>query len=529
MVSYCSVQLSVSGVQSFSQSPLPPSFLFLLSLFAFLSSLLLLRLPPFFLSLNMGDRPVGDGAVGGQDQGATIRGLEEKVNFLLEFMQERESREARVSRADVIRNPRLSMGVGSSVSRVMGGGGGVGGGVFDTVADPREDLFQSPNPARHQGRYTLSPQVNMEEAKLDSSIQNLRPGPAVVTGEDAVATLAMQRRLGEASLMKKLKAPPTFSGNNAEDEIKEVRDWVEVVDDFLEMQVGAHYEGDLALTFVKSSLRGPAHDWMRSKIAAFNEAIVNGDLPESMRQSLKWGEVKKLLVEAFESPQYQVMKQIELRALRLGQAPHRTLPIFNAAFDKLSRRLYPIGTDFANNVLLDTVLAGEYSTLLEHSDIYLWRDVVKTGPRTLAQWKTQTVLVWSAREVLKASDQRNRSGQRSVSRSGGGPQPQATGSVAVQEMDVSEEPGDVGTEEEGSTPSGHSSAAVQQMQSGRRNNSRRPRGEVRPRLLTEEEFRTVWDKRLCLQCYQPGHRIGDAGCKEKGKPRRKPTQAELKA
>ena len=92
---------------------------------------------------------------------------------------------------------------------------------------------------------------------------------------------------------------------------------------------------------------------MRAKIAAFDEAIANGDLPPSMRQGLKWSEIKRHLVEAFESPQYQVMKRFELQALRLGQGKHKTLPVFNAAFDKLSRRLYPIGTDSTNNTFVD--------------------------------------------------------------------------------------------------------------------------------------------------------------------------------
>jgi len=68
---------------------------------------------------------------------------------------------------------------------------------------------------------------------------------------------------------------------------------------------------------VKNNLRGPAHDWMKGKVSAFDEA--RRDLPESQRQALRWSEVKKLLVEAFESPQYQVMKRFELQALRLGQ------------------------------------------------------------------------------------------------------------------------------------------------------------------------------------------------------------------
>jgi hypothetical protein len=451
---------------------------------------------------------------------STYRGLEEKVNWLITMMQERVEREARVSREEVIRNPRLSGGGTLSLS------GTGGGGVLSPAVDSREDAFQSPNPPRHQGRFTLSPQNSnvMEENKAPADAPFSRPVPAV---EDPFT--AAQRRAGEERLLKKVKTPPTFSGNDAEDEISEVRDWVEVFDDFLDCVVGPGYDGDLALTFVKNNLRGPAHDWMKAKISAFEEAVANGDLPKSMRQGLKWSEVKKLLVEAFESPQYQVMKRFELQELRLGHGKHKTLPIFNAAFDKLSRRLYPIGTDFENNLILDRVLADEYSTILERSDIYLWRDVVKTGPQTLSQWKARTATVWSAREVLRSNEHRNRNMQGGAGRGNRRTQFGA-GGTSVNEVDTKEDHTVTEEEEDEETP-GQAPASVQRMQADKRtNSSRRP---PRPpskahHILTEEQMKVVWDKNLCLQCYKPGHHRGDEACGEKGKPRRKPVGGELK-
>jgi len=453
----------------------------------------------------------------------TYRSLEEKVNWLVEVMSERMEREARVSREEVIRNPRLSGG------GVFGQSGTVrGGGVSNAImGDPREELFSSPNPPRHQGRLTLSPQNNSEEVKAPADgIPFLRPGRVA----ESSALTATQWRVGEERLLKKVKTPPTFSGNEADDEVKEVRDWVEVVDDFFDCMVGPGYDGEYALTFVKNNLRGPAHDWMKSKVSAFEEAIAHGDLPASMRQSLKWGEVKKLLVEAFESPQYQVMKRFELQELRLGQGKHKTLPIFNAAFDKLSRRLWPIGTDFENNVILDRVLSDEYSNILEKSDIYLWRDVVKTMPRTLSQWKASTAVVWSAREVVKTNDQRNRTlygaGRKNQSR----PPQGGTGAAAqVHEMDTKEEgvPLEEENEEDTAQPGTAPVAAVQQMRADRKGNNSFKRTPRAPRLLTDEQMKIVWDKNLCLQCFKEGHHRGDAACEEKGKPRRKPKPGEL--
>ena len=359
--------------------------------------------------------------------------------------------------------------------------------------ETREELFSSPNPARRQGRYTLSPQEDLESEETKQPLNPL----STATPMSNPAVALSQLRAGEERLLKKVKTPPTFSGNEAEDEVSEVRDWVEVVDDFFDCMVGPRYDGEYALTFVKSNLRGPAHDWMKGKVSAFEEA--RADLPESMRQGLKWGEVKKLLVEAFESPQYQVMKRFELQALRLGQGEHKTLPIFNAAFDKLSRRLWPIGTDFENNVILDRVLADEYSTILERSDIYLWRDIVKTGPRTLTQWKASTAVVWSAREVLRANEQRNRALQGNGGKAAGGrrnqfsQRPQGGGTTSVQEMDTRK--GDTKEEGDDEDDPGQSSegAAAQQMQGRNSRKPSRPRG---PQLLTQEQFDIVMGQTL---------------------------------
>jgi hypothetical protein len=181
-----------------------------------------------------------------------VRELNAKVNRLTSLLDERMEREARVTREDVIRNPRLSSGPLGVVSGISG------------VSTPMEDLFGSPLPVRRQGRFTLSPQP-AEEVKEASTQPLSRPT------EDAMTDA--QRRVSEERLLKKVTTPPTFSGNEAEDDIPEVRDWVEKVDDFFDCMMGQRYDGDLALTFVKNNLRGPAHDWMKSKVAAFEEAM----------------------------------------------------------------------------------------------------------------------------------------------------------------------------------------------------------------------------------------------------------------
>ena len=231
------------------------------------SSSLFFPLLPLSLSAVMSESSTGvpSSAMESTVTGDNFRELSEKVNWLVKAMSERMEREARVSREEVIRNPRLSSGVFSS-SSTGGGGGGVLS--MNPVVDPREELFPSPNPPRRQGRYTLSPQVYTDEAKEPSDIL-----PAVRSD----TLTAAQKRAGEERLLKKVKTPPTFSGNDAEDEISEVRDWVEVVDDFFDCMVGSGYDGEYALTFVKNNLRSPAHDCMKAKVSTFEDALANGD------------------------------------------------------------------------------------------------------------------------------------------------------------------------------------------------------------------------------------------------------------
>ena len=194
--------------------------------------------------------------------------------------------------------------------------------------------------------------------------------------------------------MRRVEGPATFSGDRTKDKIPDVRDWVDAVDAYLDLVLGPNADGVFALSYVSTRLVGPAHDWLKAKKQAIKEAVNRGGLPGHV-QAMTWAEAKVLLVEEFESQQYRVLKKMELQALRLGQGDCKTLPLFNAAFDKLSRSLYPLGTDLEAS-LMESVLADEYSNALQASDYYMWRDIVKTGPRTLAQWKASTAVAWSA-------------------------------------------------------------------------------------------------------------------------------------
>jgi hypothetical protein len=98
--------------------------------------------------------------------------------------------------------------------------------------------------------------------------------------------------------------------------------------------------------------------------------------------------------------------------------------------------------------------------------------------------------------------------------------------LAVQEINTEQ-----GSEDSTEKAEGQAGADVQQMQGRKSSTSGYKPGSFRPRgpYLPPDEWKVVVDKNLCKQCYKAGHHIGDPSCPDKGKPRRRPTQAELKA
>jgi len=431
--------------------------------------------------------------------------MDARMEVLERKQQDREEAATEAQRREVLRNPRHSLPggvVNPSISERMTNVGGV------------QQFNPSPGYVPHrQGRLTMSPERTPIPSRSDLHERDDDVKQEQQPLRQDNAELDEERRRGEERLMRRVEGPATFSGDRTKDKISDVRDWVDAVDAYLDLVLGPNADGVFALSYVSTRLVGPAHDWLKAKKLAIKEAVNRGGLPGYI-QAMTWAEAKVLLVEEFESHQYRVLKKMELQALRLGQGECKTLPLFNAAFDKLSRSLYPLGTDLEAS-LMESVLADEYSNALQSSDYYMWRDIVKTGPRTLAQWKASTAVAWSAREVLKKND---RQGERREPMNG---RSSYTRPSTVNEMTTT------AVRDEGQTQHGEleqedgQSAVTTAHQMQTRNRA------PGPRLLSEEEYKKVRADGRCLQCYKKGHRIGDDACKEKGKPRRRPVAGEL--
>lgn len=261
----------------------------------------------------------------------------------------------------------------------------------------REELMRSPEqatpvPARHvRGRLTMSPFHTPTSSQRHSPVDSAQKDNDAEGKEEETARL---RRLNK--LYKKLDTPPTFSGDESKDKITDVREWIDITDDYLRLHLEpSDLQRGGIIPFILVRTRGAAHDWLKTKMEEVNTLQRRGKLDSEMR----WEELKNSFIEAFEGHECRVLKKLELESLRLGHGDCKTIVLLNAKFDQLSRRLYSSGTELA---ALDGVLADEYGKIIERSDINLWRDVHRMGiPTTLMQWKELAAHAWGSREIIR--------------------------------------------------------------------------------------------------------------------------------
>jgi hypothetical protein len=327
------------------------------------------------------------------------------------------------------------------------------------------------------------------------------------------STPQQQHRRRLDRLLKKAEGPVQFSGDETQDKIPDVRDWVEAVDSYLDMMLEDDHTD--ALQYVLTRTVGAAHNALKVRRDAFNDARRKGLLPASSG-NLQWEEVKFLFIEEFEGAQFRALKKLQLEALRLGSDKLKTPILLNAKFDQLARRIYPAGTDLAA-MHLDGVLADEYSKIIHQSDRRMWKDIARIGgAHTLAAWKQRTAQAWAAKEIVKNTEAAWR--QESLSHA-----------AALHGMGLGErEENESDAEEEEVAAAQQLRATPKKPAAGKHSGpglKKKPQaGSFR---LPDEQFRKVMAENLCFQCYKKGHLRGDAACPEKGKPRRQPTQQEL--
>jgi hypothetical protein len=400
------------------------------------------------------------------------------------------------TRRELISNPRMSFSIPQQSALSATASPHASRTVFTPAAVPHR-----------QGRLTMSPQMPPRASSMDEKEDGMEEAngdslPSVVLAQDQ-----HRRRLDR--LLKKAEGPVQFSGDETQDKIPDVREWVEAVDSYLDMMLEDDHTD--ALHYVLTRTVGAAHNALKVRRDAFNDARRKGLLPASSG-NLQWEEVKFLFIEEFEGAQFRALKKLQLEALRLGSEKLKTPILLNAKFDQLARRIYPAGTDLAA-MHLDCVLADEYSKIIHYSDRKMWKDMARVGgPHTLAAWKERTAQAWAAKEVVKTTEAAWR-------------QESSSHAAALHGMGLQER-----EEDERSDTEEEEVAAVQlrvtpkKPAAGKYSGS----GKKQPGFrLPDEQFRKVMAEGRCLQCYKKGHRRGDAACQEKGKPRRQPTQQEL--
>src|ERR1700761_8126873 len=350
--------------------------------------------------------------------------------------------------------------------------------------------------------------------------------------EGLLVLATRQKRLNQ--LYKKLDAPPTFSGDESKDKITDVREWVDITDDYLRLHLQpSDLKKDGIIPFVLARTRGAAHDWFKIKMEEMSTLRQRGELDGEVR----WDELKNTFIDAFEGQEFRVLRRLELESLRLGQGDCKTIILLNARFDQLTRRLYPSGTELA---ALDAVLADEYGKIIERSDLNLWRDVHKMGtPTTLMEWKELTAQAWGSREIIRRKTEMFHK-QVSSKPYGGtyvkgyGPKEErpSAARVAVNELDHRSQEGEAGEWERMEGEPTPPTASVQAISSNSRQRGEAGNGdglgkqavqqERAPRNL--EQRQRLRREGKCFWCCQTGHTMNSCSVKQSGgKPAYFPT------
>jgi hypothetical protein len=323
-----------------------------------------------------------------------------------------------------------------------------------------------------------------------------------------------------AKVMSKRKPPSEFFGKE-ESEKEGVEQWVIDANDYLDSQFGqlAHQYPKERMKLIRGYIKGPAADWITAALQTDPSQTwetLQGPFTEFIRGGR---ESRSLWLE-------------KMKNLVYGKGKCKDLLGLEQAFEQLRVKLYPTS---ATDPSMNEVVGREYAEAIRRGDITLYKEMLRIlGGKeriTLSEWKSAAV---SAVKIVALTGNNSRQGgyQGQYQKWGGN----RYAPLAVQEMSTDSSQEESAEKAEGQTgirAEGQSEAEVQQMQ-GRKAPSQAggfKRGSFKPRgpYIPPDEWKIVVDKNLCWQCYQQGHHIGDPACKDKGKPRRRPTQAELNA
>lgn len=327
---------------------------------------------------------------------------------------------------------------------------------------------------------------------------------------------ARLRRLNK--LYKKLDAPPTFSGDESKDKITDVREWIDITDDYLRLHLEPSdlLKGGI-IPFILVRTRGAAHDWLKTKMEEVSTLQKRGKLDKE----IQWEELKNSFIEAFEGHEFRVLRKLELESLKLGHGDCKTIVLLNAKFDQLSRRLYPSGTELA---ALDAVLADEYGKIIERSDLNLWRDIHRMGiPTTLMQWKELTAQAWGSREIIRRKTDFHNNNRRGYGGGGmvrGYGKPTSSSSqVTINELDHQLSEGET-AEWERMEGEPSASATIQTMSNNTQQSTREGQNVQGTKPAqhgrTFQQRQQLMKEGKCFWCCRAGHMINTCPLKQKG-------------
>jgi hypothetical protein len=304
-----------------------------------------------------------------------------------------------------------------------------------------------------------------------------------------------------AKIMAKVKVPKSFSGAT-EEEREGVQAWANDVSNYLHGQFG------------QLKRRYPEKEWNVALPLFESTARMWVDSARLINPHTTWEELKPSFVEFIRGGRESRTVQVErMSKLVYGQGKCKDLLSLEKEFEELRMRLYPSSS---TSTEMNEIVGRWYSEAIARGDPDLYETMTYmlggTDQPTLSQWKAAAARAVQVKQVTAAA----RKGRQQSRRAWNWRAPTERLNELSEGVEVEEETEDPGA------------ATVQQMQ-GRRGPRRNPKPSTRDPPLSDEEYKLVMTKGLCLQCYKPGHCRGDAACKEKGKERRKPTAEEVKA
>jgi hypothetical protein len=427
--------------------------------------------------------------------------------------------EAAAQRRSLISNSRTSILVQPISSTVTMGV------VAPSIRDGVSDEMKSPAYVPHRaGRQTMSPQGLTTPVPAPPRFDDEAAEEGTHSGPMDPARVGGFSDKQHASLLKSIEAPVQFSGDVTKDKVPDVRDWTDKMDAHFQLHVGKARKG--LIPFVQAKLEGAAAHWLKSKRRETAALLQQGLITEDV----EWDEIVDEFINLFEGGEFKALKEMELEAMRLWKGECKTLPMFHAHFDKLTRRMHPAGFDMQ---ALDSTLAKQYSDILKESDLDLWgRACMVSIPRTLQQWKEQTIQAWSVRAVLKEQAKKGAAttGQTIPFKPQLGAQ--------LHGMNATGTGGEDGEESAARAERQPESTSVHAMGGGGGGKGKAGgrgaaggSGGNKPRtpFLSDSEYGALRDQNKCYRCFSSACRAGMDTCPMKGKARRHPTAEELKA